>query len=113
MKVWQQVKTVILEVEQFASTITSAAAVVFSAVDPSRLPPKYAAIVIGVSNVTRLADKALPVIQAKTQQVFANATAALGHLRLNEKATNAQIRQFEANTPMPSVPPGGTSDPTS
>jgi hypothetical protein len=91
MKVLEQVEAVIIKVEEYASTVTSVAAIAVSAVDPSQLPPKYAAIVVGVSNVTRVVDKYVPSLPAKTQKLYAEATSFLGHLRLNEKVTEQNI----------------------
>lgn len=95
----QKIEAVVIKIEQYAETVTSAGAIALSAVDPHQLPPKYAAIVVGASNFIRPFNKALPLVQAKTQKAFAEGTALLGHLRLSEKASNAE-------------PAGGTPDST-
>lgn len=99
MKVLDTVKTTLIEVEQFASTITSVAAVAFSAIDTSALPPKYAAIVVGAANVTRIVDKALPNIKAKTNAILNTVSAT--SISEVEKEVEAMFGDTPASTPTP------------
>lgn len=103
MKFLQKVYAVVDKVETYASTITAAAAIAFTAVDPSKLPPKYAAIVIGVSNVTRVVDKFLPTLKAKTAKVETEATQIEHWISHEQALLPAQLKSMTGSTP-PVVP---------
>lgn len=93
-----KVYAVVDKVETYASTITTAGAIAFTAVDPTKLPPKYAAIVIGVSNVTRVVDKFLPTLKSKTGKVEAEITQIETYIAHEAALLPHQIKSITGDT---------------